>query len=189
MNAQQVVGLLDESPIVAAVKNEEGLQRCLTCESKVVFVLFGTVNSVPDLVNALKNAGKTVFVHLDLLEGLSAQEAAVDYLARNTRADGVISTKAPLIRYAKSLGLVTVQRVFVLDSMALESLRRAGAQPYADFLELLPGLMTKIIRRLCAQIDKPIIAGGLISDKEDVQNALGAGAVAISSTNQDVWFM
>ncbi|NLM61842.1 MAG: glycerol-3-phosphate responsive antiterminator, partial [Clostridiales bacterium] len=36
---------------------------------------------------------------------------------------------------------------------------------------------------------KPIIAGGLISDKEDIITALAAGAIAISSTNHDVWFM
>ncbi|WP_352427367.1 glycerol-3-phosphate responsive antiterminator, partial [Enterocloster asparagiformis] len=35
----------------------------------------------------------------------------------------------------------------------------------------------------------PIIAGGLIADKEDVMNALEAGALAISSTNQKVWLM
>ncbi|MEG2499451.1 MAG: glycerol-3-phosphate responsive antiterminator, partial [Oscillospiraceae bacterium] len=32
-----------------------------------------------------------------------------------------------------------------------------------------------------------IIAGGLITDKEDVMNALSAGAVAVSSTNSAVW--
>ena len=33
----------------------------------------------------------------------------------------------------------------------------------------------------------PVIAGGLISDKEDVMGALGAGAAAVSTTNQKVW--
>lgn len=49
--------------------------------------------------------------------------------------------------------------------------------------------MPKIIKKLCSTVNVPIIAGGLISDKEDVMNALNAGAVAISVTNQRVWFM
>ena len=35
----------------------------------------------------------------------------------------------------------------------------------------------------------PVIAGGLIIDKEDVMGALAAGAVSVSTTNQDVWKM
>ncbi|MDD2955252.1 MAG: glycerol-3-phosphate responsive antiterminator [Oscillospiraceae bacterium] len=104
-------------------------------------------------------------------------------------APGIISTKPALIRYAKSLGLITVQRFFVLDSLALENVRRADSQEAADFVEILPGLMPKVIRRLTDEIRKPVIAGGLISDKEDVVTALGAGAIAISSTNPGVWFM
>ena len=40
-----------------------------------------------------------------------------------------------------------------------------------------------------AQTRVPVIAGGLITDKEDIMDALGAGAVSISTTNQSVWFM
>ena len=35
----------------------------------------------------------------------------------------------------------------------------------------------------------PVIAGGLITDREDIMGALGAGAISISTTNQKVWFM
>lgn len=49
--------------------------------------------------------------------------------------------------------------------------------------------MPKMIRRLVQDTGKPVIAGGLISDKEDVTGALGAGAVAVSTTNPAVWSM
>ena len=49
--------------------------------------------------------------------------------------------------------------------------------------------MPKIISRLTAVANKPIIAGGLILDKEDVTGALGAGAIAVSTTNPIVWSM
>ena len=49
--------------------------------------------------------------------------------------------------------------------------------------------MPKIIRRVVQAVGKPVIAGGLISDKEDVTGALGAGAVAVSTTNPSVWAM
>ena len=54
-------------------------------------------------------------------------------------------------------------------------------------VEVLPGLMPKILRKICRTSRVPVIAGGLISDKEDVMGALGAGATAVSTTNQGVW--
>ena len=189
MNQIELFQSLEDSPVIAAVKNDQGLQRCLSCESKVVFVLYGSINTIAEIVLRLKEAKKSVFVHIDLLDGLSAREAAVEYLIQNTCIDGIISTKPALIRYARSRGLLTVQRFFVLDSLALENIRKTDQPDSADLVEILPGLMPKIIKKLNCEIKKPIIAGGLISDKEDIVTALNAGAIAISSTNQDVWFM
>ena len=56
-------------------------------------------------------------------------------------------------------------------------------------IEILPGLMTKVIRHICRDSIVPVIAGGLITDREDIMGALGAGAISISTTNQKVWFM
>ncbi|MEG2930558.1 MAG: glycerol-3-phosphate responsive antiterminator [Ruthenibacterium sp.] len=189
MDRRQMLESLECTPVVAAVKNDIGLRQCLLCDSTMVFILYGTVNDIARIVLEAKQAGKTVFVHLDLLDGLSAKEAAVDFIAKTTRADGIISTKPALIRYAKHIGLATIQRFFVLDSLALENIRKADRQRDADFIEILPGLMPKVIRLLTAELQRPIIAGGLISDKEDVVTALSAGAVAVSTTCAEVWFL
>ena len=136
-----------------------------------------------------RQAGKAAFVHLDLIEGLAAREVTVDYIAGQTDADGVISTKPQLLRRAAEMGLVTVQRFFLLDSMAIENVSRHLDRDSAHFIEVLPGLMPKIIRRVAEAAGKPVIAGGLIEEKEDVVAALGAGAVAVSASNPAVWAM
>ncbi len=179
--------LLGECPIVAAVKDDEGLEKCISSESHVVFVLFGDLNSVPQIVGRLKRAGKTVFVHADLIEGLSPREAAVDYLIKNTQLDGIISTKLSLLRFAKAKGLMTIMRFFLIDSIAMENIKKMKNERCIDLIEILPGLMPKIISRVCKNSGKKIIAGGLISDKSDVLSALDAGALAVSSTNSAVW--
>ena len=82
-----------------------------------------------------------------------------------------------------------VQRFFVIDSMALANVTRRHDACRPDFIEILPGVMPKIIRRICQETQTPIIAGGLVSDKEDIMAALGAGACAVSTTNPEVWRM
>lgn len=189
MDRQKLLALLEEYPIIPAIKDESGLRRCVESESPLVFVLHTTLGNVTAVTDYLKSRGKTVFLHMDLIEGLAQKEIAVDFLAANIRADGIISTKPNLIRHAASLGLLTVQRFFLLDSMSLNNVLKAGAQDCADLIEVLPGTMPKILRRLSATLQVPLVAGGLISDKEDTINALSSGAAAISTTNEDVWFL
>lgn len=188
MDRNKLLDLLAEGPVVAAVKDEDGLTAALDSDVPVIFLLGGDVLSVAGSAARVKKAGKRVFVHLDLIDGLAAREVSVDFIARQTAADGIISTKAALTRRGRELGLVSIQRFFLLDSMALDNIQRQRPQD-ADLIEVLPGLMPKIIRRVGQITGKPVIAGGLISDKEDVTAALSAGAVAVSTTNPAVWRM
>ena len=173
----------EDCPVIAAVKDEEGLRACLDSEIRIVFVLYGDICSISGIVGRLKDAGKTVIVHLDLISGLSGKEIAVSFIHSTTAADGIISTKPALIRQAKELGM------FAIDSMAFENIRRQSESVHPDFIEVLPGLMPKVIRRICAEGRIPVIAGGLITDREDIMAALNAGAISISTTNRKVWFM
>ena len=159
---------------------------------KVVFILLVDICSIDGIVQKLHEAGKIAMVHMDLIIGLSSKEIAVEYIKNNTHADGIISTKPALIKRGRELGLYTVLRFFILDSIALKNVEMtdhqyAGARP--DFIEILPGVMPKIIKKICKKSRCPVIAGGLITDKEDVMGALNAGAISVSSTNQDVWFL
>ncbi len=189
MNRAKLLELLAEGPVIAAVKDERELAAALESDVAVIFLLYGDILTLADTVSRVRSAGKAVFVHLDLVEGLSSREIAVDFIARDTQADGVISTKAALTKRARELGLLSIQRFFLLDSMALQNIERQYAQNASDLIEVLPGLMPKMIRRVAAITAKPVIAGGLISDKEDVTGALGAGAVAVSTTCPAVWAM
>lgn len=178
------------NPIIAAVKNMEDVEKsCALEEIRVIFVLFGDVCSIDKIVKKVKDAGKIAMVHVDLISGLSPKEISVEYLKEHTEADGIISTKISLIKKAKELGMYTVLRYFLLDSMAVESIRQQQHMVRPDFIEVLPGVMPKVIKRICNSVRTPIIAGGLITDKEDVMAALTAGAIAVSSTNHYVWKM
>ena len=189
MDSQALLALLEESPIVAAVKDAEGLHACISSECRIVFVLFGTVLSIGEIVHQIKASGRVALVHLDLIEGLSPKEIAVDFIAEQTEADGVISTKQTLIRHARTRGLLSVQRFFLLDSMALAAIDRQIKQCMPDLIEVLPGCLPKIIRKIRATCRTPLIAGGLIQDKEDILTALAAGATGISATRSEIWSM
>ena len=189
METPDLLARLEVAPVIAAVKDDAGLEQSLKGDSDVIFLLYGDVLHISTMVERVRKAGKAIFVHVDLVDGLAAREAAVDFLASATHADGILTTKPQLIRRARQQGLIAIQRCFLLDSMALKNTEKHLSQDKPDLVEILPGLMPKIIRRLSHSAPCPVIAGGLISDKEDVLCALSAGAVAVSSTSPAVWDM
>ena len=103
-------------------------------------------------------------------------------MASFCKADGIISTRPSFIRRGRELGLFTILRIFVFDSLSLENVRPAAAAAQPDMVEILPGIMPKVISRIAAATRIPLICGGLIMDKNDIMEALSAGALAVSST-------
>lgn len=187
--AMNMIDLLETSPVIAAVKNESGLENCLKTDCRVVFLLFGTICDVAELVDRVKESGKIAIVHVDLIQGLSSKEVAVDFIRRNTRADGIISTKSPIVKHAKELGMICIQRTFVVDSMALSTLKKQIESFHPDAIEIMPGVMPRVIQKIRQETELPLIAGGLLSDKKDIMAAFEAGADAVSTTREELWYV
>ncbi|MDD3214595.1 MAG: glycerol-3-phosphate responsive antiterminator [Eubacteriales bacterium] len=189
MKKEALLTLLEDFPIVAAVKDEDGLNACLTSECRIVFVLYGSILDIGEIVHKIKESGRIALVHVDLIKGLMPKEIAVDFIAEKTEADGIISTRQSIIRYGRMKGFITVQRFFLLDSLALSTIGKQIEQSAPDLVELLPGCLPKIIRKVHDTCPTPLIAGGLIQDKEDILAALSAGASGISATRSEIWAM
>lgn len=181
---------VEANPVIASVKDMKGLEECCGIKDiRVIFILFGDICSLKGIIKKIKDANKIAMVHIDLITGLSSKEVSVDFIRQNTDADGIISTKPALIKRGKDLGMFTILRYFLLDSMSLEIIKQQEYMVKPDFIEVLPGVMPKIIKKICRASKVPIIAGGLITDKESVMGALSAGVIAVSTTNHDVWKM
>ena len=132
------------NPIIAAVKNMEDIEvSCTIEEIQVIFILFGDVCSIDRIVKRVKGAGKVAMVHVDLISGLSPKEISVEYLKEHTEADGIISTKPSLIKKAKELGMYTVLRYFLLDSMAFENIRQQQSYGETGFYRSTSGCDAK----------------------------------------------
>ena len=191
MQRQEFIAEIESNPVIAAIKDNEGLTKCIDTDIGVIFVLYGDVCSLPNIVKTLKDAGKTVVVHVDLISGLASKEVALDFIKTYTSADGIITTKPNLIKHAKDLGLNTILRFFMLDSIALENVEKqshSDVQP--DIIEVLPGILLPDFFEKIRRISRVrLMASGLISTKEEVLNALNNGVISISTTNQKIWNM
>ena len=184
--AHAMLPLLERTPVIPAVKEPETLDRALCHDGAAVFLLCGDILNIGELVDRVHRAGKQAVIHADLIAGLAPKEIAVDFLHR-CGADGIISTRPMLLRRGRELGLLTVLRVFAIDSKAVSNLGRETEGGMPDVIEILPGTLCKVLRRLSRELPVPLIAGGLLSDKADVLAALGAGALCVSASDESLW--
>ncbi len=178
---------LRRNPVIAAVREESLLPRAVDAAPRVVFLLGGELGRMAAMIKLVQNAGKVVLMHLDLIEGLARDKAAVRYVAEKLRPDGIITTRGHLVRLAHGKGLFALQRIFVVDSVALQTgvsnLRSTGP----DAVECLPALMPRILRRLVQQTGMPVIAGGLVRSRGEVGDILDTGVVGVSVGREELW--
>ncbi len=184
-----IVAAFRSNPIIPAVKDEKDLDDALRTDNEIIFILTSTITNISRLVGKVKDSGKIAFIHFDLVEGLARSVYALDYLADQTQTDGIITTKTSLVKSAKERKIFVIQRFFILDSLSIDSGFKAIKECKPDAIEILPGLMPKVIKLFAASTHMPVIAGGLITDREDIMTALDAGACSVSSTRHDTWIM
>lgn len=186
MNQKELYDCLEGSPIIAAVYDNL-FSEAIKSPSDIIFLLGCDVFSVKEKIDLAKSSGKHIFVHIDLAEGIGKDKAGVEYLAR-LGADGIISTKANLIRNAKDSGLLTVQRFFVYDSHGVSNIQNVLETNSPDVIEIMPGVIGKIIEKF-SYMSIPVIAGGLVETKSEVTAALNMGAYAVSTGKKELWYI
>jgi glycerol-3-phosphate responsive antiterminator len=139
-----------------------------------------------NLVELVRISAHTVLplaVDLDTVEGLAADETAVEFLRRRLGVAIVITKRAHLAARAPELGCLGLLHVHCLDSTGLE--RAMNTHPGAPVgTAVSPGLiltdLTHVQRR---QLPRPLLAYGLLRGTEELDAALAAGAdgVVVSS--------
>ena len=181
-----IMSVFSSRRVAAAVRTKEDFDISITSKVDVIFLLYSSIMNIEAYVKKAHDAGKKIFIHMDFVEGVGKDRAGMEFV-KSVGADGILTTKANMIRPAKDCGLITVQRFFIVDShsvdTAVESIRIAKP----DVVEIMPGVVEKKIREFTEKVSMEILVGGLIELKEEVDAAIEAGATAVSTANRELW--
>lgn len=186
MRYSELMDSLERCPVIAAVC-EEQWERALSAPPELLFLLNASLLSIKQRCEEAHAAGKHVFVHLDLAEGIGRDKTGIRFLA-DCGADGILSTKAQLIRWAKEQNLLAIQRFFVMDSQSMNSIADMVHSSEPHLMEIMPGVICKALKRF-GEGSVPVIAGGLLENKSEVTTALSCGATAVSTSREELWYL
>lgn len=173
--------------ILPAARKIKDFEKLMGTSFEYVVLLDSHVASLQTLADMARAHGKKLLLHADLIGGLKNDEAAAEYLCQIIRPAGVISTRASVIQKTKQNGLIAIQRLFLLDTIALEKSYVLLERSKPDYIEVLPGVIPHMIGEVLRRAEIPVFAGGLIRTAEDVENALAAGASAVTTSKRELW--
>ena len=180
--------ILEVNPIIGAIKNYDNIDKVIHSDCEVVFLLNGDIITLKDKISLLHKYNKKVFVHIDMIYGVSSNPIIIEYLQKETKLDGIITTKTNMVKKALELNIDVVQRFFFIDSISLENAIESLKKVKPQAIEIMPGVLPKVIKRINKEFSNiPIICGGLIDKKDEIINILSSGAMAISTTKYDIW--
>ena len=172
--------------VIAAVKNENELNMACRSNVRRIFWLSPSIQALDAAVEAVHAAGKQIFIHIDLAEGIGKDRAGLLYV-KEKGVDGIISTRVKIIKGAGGNGLVTGPRFFLVGSQSVNTALEGIKASRTDMVEVMPGIVTKVIADLKKKLNIPIIAGGLIDSPDEVKAALSSGASAVSTSKVQLW--
>ncbi len=179
-------------PIIPYLTVGAELRPSLLSEASIVFLQGGELSQLPSLLEPFKReplAHLPVMLHLDLIDGLAKDEAAVRYVAGLDRVAGIITVRHQLATAARKLGLLSIVRLFPQDTRAVERGLVVMRKSRPDAVELLPGVAAIEVADQFDKLPIPRIAGGLVRTPDTAQRILASGCRAVSASSPTLWEM
>lgn len=173
--------------IIPAARTMKQFDEILQSSFEYIVLLEVHISLLLSLKREADKHGKKLIIHADLIHGLKTDNFAADFLCNDIRPSAIISTRSNVLIKAKSKGIIAIQRVFLIDTIALEKSYTMIETAQPDFIELLPGIIPEMIGEIYDRTKTPVITGGLIRSATQIEQAIEAGAVAITTSDKNLW--
>ncbi len=176
-----------EKPVIPVLW-DPGKDLELIRQASAIFLQGGALADLRRVLSLFRDlSSAALFVHIDLIAGLENSEAGIEYLAKLDHLAGVVTVHQHLAKPARKLGLLSIVRLFISDTRAVERGLAVAAKSGADAIEILPAVAAIQVAGDFNQSPLPRIAGGLCRTEKDVRDALDSGCSAVTSTRSELW--
>ncbi len=177
---------LQKSPCCPATTTGEQFERALASPAEVVLILRANGLELAPFIAQAHKIGKLVAVHLDLVSGLRADRASVQWLSESS-VDAVVSARGHLMAAIRHERMTAIQRLLLVRRTQLASGIASIRRSEPDMIEVLPGIVLPQVLHLLPDLGRPLLAGGFVRTVDDVRALLGCGAVAVTTSKQELW--
>jgi len=188
--ARQTIAPYLTKPVIPYLTEGVEKQPELIGHASILFLGGGELAELPALLKRLERPPFNklpALLHIDLVDGLTNDEAGLRYVATLDRVDGIITVRHHLTPLARKLGLLSVVRLSLQNRRAVDRGMHVIERSKPDAVELLPGVAFLQTADRLRMLQIPCIAGGLIRTPQTVQQIIAAGCKAVSTSNAQLW--
>src|SRR6476659_1560450 len=137
---------------------DPGKNEALIARASAVFLQGGALRDFCSAVERFREGALShlpLFVHVDLVAGLENSEAGIEYLASFEHVAGVVTVHHHLAGAARRLGLLTIVRLFLSDSRAVDRGVSVLRKSHPDAIEILPACVASKVANDFAEYSTP----------------------------------
>lgn len=175
-----------EQRILPVISEWKSFEKFLKSDMKWCVLMDFHINFMEDLFLQLHAHHKKGIVHMDLVKGIQNDAFGAQYMCQKVHVDGIISTKPKTIEAAKTNHVISILRVFLIDSRSLKRSAMMAETLQPDFMEVLPGVIPHTVELVRAYSAIPLIGGGLIKSEDDVKRCFSQGMSAITTSSWEL---
>lgn len=186
ISGARIAERLVRHPVIASLYGLDMLGSFLAGPGEVAIGANVALAEVDQLVGACSDSDRFLFVNADNCGGLAQDRRGIEHL-RHLGVNGVLSTRGSLVQQANSLGMVTMQKVFVTDRSTLPRSVNSIQQSKPHFTQLMPWPVLSRLSREALDRLGPFVAAGFVQSRDDVAEALACGASAVSTSDSSLW--
>jgi len=173
--------------IIPAIKTHQKLELFIKSPHQYGVLMDFQVSQLPPLIKMIKEANKKVLIHLDLIKGISSDEYGAIYMIQELKVDGIITIKPSVVKLCKKRHIMGIMRIFLKDSHSFEQSMTLVKKTQPDLVEVLPYMPT-LQKELNDRLNCPYLMGGFITSKSQVNTLIKGGAIAITTSDDTLWF-
>lgn len=172
--------------VIPAISSHQAMRYFFKSNLVIGILMNFQLAQLDDLIKDMRQHQKKVFVHLELIKGLSNDEYGAIYLIQNFAVDGIITTKPRVIELCKKRNTFSIMRFFLKDTLSFNQSLDMMHHYQPDAIEILPAI-PRMVEMIQPHITVPIILGGLIKTDKEVAEAKAVGAVAVTTSKEALW--
>lgn len=174
-------------PSIREIKN---LSDALKADSLYIHLSNTHIGNLKNLVDRIHQGGKKASVNIELIHGFNLDRNSAPFLKQIFHVDAVMVSNPLWVNYLKRLKLYIIQRVILIDSLALENSMRVVAETSCDAVELRPAaygiqFIDKFRRE---RPDLTFFLAGFINSPEIIEQARELQFKGVTLSNKALWY-
>ena len=174
--------------IIPSVKEVKYLKKAIQSDNLCIQLTGVHIGNLQQLSHICHQAGKTVIVNHELVDGLGKDKIAFQMLKKLYHVDGIIGSSITKLHMMKGLNVKVIYRITLMDSISVDNALRTINEVKFDAIELRPYYHAiEFLPTFKKVWDGEYYVAGFVNTEEKLKKCKEAGFSGAMTSTVELW--